>query len=255
MNSEIFGAYNEFLSGKRLEASRRFRNLTPNSVVDRIKYLRDRCAGQKVLHIGCLDHPEIILRKNQNETWLHSIVSEISEVCIGVDNNVTAYDIARTQLGVTNIRLVDLSKPLINKDIRSLREIQWDLILCAEVLEHVTNHHLFLQNLRSLSNRHTSLVITGPNAFRFQNFVNTLRGFESVNSDHKYWFTFYTLSRLLAAHGWEPHRILYYMGSNKQRVWVRTLRNLATRMSPAFGDGLIIEARCSDEPIAEEEYQ
>jgi 2-polyprenyl-3-methyl-5-hydroxy-6-metoxy-1,4-benzoquinol methylase len=252
MNGDIYEVYCEFLSGKKLDVARRFRNLSVNTIVDRIEYLRKRCVGKKVLHVGCLDHPNIILSKMSRKTWLHGIILEASEYCIGIDIDPTAYEIVSKELNVENIRLLDLAKPLKDKDFSCLRAVRWDIILCPEVLEHITNHQQFLQNLYRLSHCGTTLIITGPNAFHFANFINTLRGFEAVNSDHKYWFTFYTLSRMLATHGWEPRRLAYYHSSEERKLWQRILGRSARRLARAFSNGLIIEASYADKSPSEE---
>jgi hypothetical protein len=245
MRKDIYAVYEEFLSGKRLEVWRRFTDLSMPMIVDRIEYLQRRCEGKKVLHLGCLDHPEIIRERVGNGTWLHGILSNISEICLGIDINPAGYQLAQEELSVGNIQLLDLSKPLEAKDASDLCRVQWDLILCPEMLEHFTNHQQFLHNLRRISYCGTTLIITGPNAFQFGNFINALRGFETTNSDHKYWFTFYTLSRMLAANGWRPQELIYYNGP-KGRSWMDVLSGLATWISRVFCDGLIIEANPLD---------
>lgn len=241
MRNEIYQIYGDFLFGKKIDVSRRFQDPSTDIIVERTNYLRHISIGKKVLHIGCLDHPHIILEKVQSGTWLHGIISEVSELCVGVDVNSSGYNFVRTKLGVKNIQLLDLSKSLTDHELSNLRQVEWDLILCPEILEHVTNHQKLLQNLAAVAYQGTRLVITGPNAFRFVNFVNTLRGFEELNTDHSYWFSFYTLSHILAANGWQPRRLIYY-DQRKERLWLRVLSNLAVRISRAFSDGLIIEA-------------
>lgn len=252
MNRNIYEVYGDFLSGEKLDVGRRFHDLSMPPAVERTAYLRRRCVGKRVLHIGCLDHQEVILEKATNGTWLHSIISSTSELCLGIDVNFSACELVRRELGIENIQLLDLSKPMQNKELDYLRQVPWDLILCPETLEHITNHAQFLQNLRSLSSRNTTLVITGPNAFSVDNFINTLRGFEAINSDHKYWFTFYTLSRTLAANGWQARCLIYYEHP-RDRLWEHIIQRLATRISRAFSDGLIIEATSSAQSASDEE--
>jgi 2-polyprenyl-3-methyl-5-hydroxy-6-metoxy-1,4-benzoquinol methylase len=241
--SDIYEACGEYLSGRKLDVGRRFHDPSNPVIVERIAYLRQRCIGKKVLHVGCLDHPEIALEKANKGTWLHGIVSEVSASCVGIDIDLRGYELVRSKLSLDNIRLLDLTKPLAAEEVGRLRAVEWDLILCPEVLEHVTNHQTFLENLYRISRPGTTLVVTAPNAFRFENFVNTLRGYESINSDHKYWFTFYTLSSLLAAHGWRPCRLIYYDGPNaKKKLWRRFIADFAKRISRPFSDGIIIEA-------------
>jgi hypothetical protein len=249
MPQDIYQAYGEFLSGEKLDVSWRFRDPSLDTVVERTDYLRRICAGKKVLHIGCLDHPDTIYEKVRNGTWLHGIVSEASALCVGIDVNIEGYKFVRSELGAENVQLLDLSKSLAEDELANLRRIKWDLILCPEILEHITNHQQLLQNLAALANRGTTLVITGPNAFRFTNFANTLRRFEELNSDHSYWFSFYTLSHMLAANGWQPCRLIYY-DHRKEKLWLRILSQVAVRMSRAFSDGLIIEANLSNEGLS-----
>jgi hypothetical protein len=241
LQNDIYSAYGDFLSGSNLDVGRRFHDVSMPEIVDRIEYLTLRCGKKKILHVGCLDHPEIILERVKNQTWLHGIISAVAELCVGIDVESQGYDLVHRELGIQNIQLLDLSRPLGQNDLIPLRKTQWDLILCPEVLEHITNHQQFLQNLRSISCSGTTLVVTVPNAFKFGNFVNALRGFESINSDHKYWFTFYTLSRTLSANGWRPRQLIYYNGS-KGMHWMEILSRLATWSSRVFCDGLIIEA-------------
>jgi hypothetical protein len=240
--ADIYSVYGDFLSGEKLDVGRRFHDLSVPTIADRIEYLRRRCTGKKVLHIGCLDHPEIIVERVKNGTWLHGIISSVADLCVGLDVNHSGHDLVRRELGVENIQLLDLSRSVNENDLNPLRQTQWDLILCPEILEHITNHQQFLQNLRILSQSGTTLIVTVPNAFKFGNFVNGLRGFESINSDHKYWFTFYTLSRTLSASGWRPGRLIYYNDS-KGMHWLDILSRMATWCSRVFCDGLIIEAR------------
>jgi hypothetical protein len=240
-HTSIYEIYGDFLSGNKLDVGHRFHDLSVPIIVDRIEYLRQRCTGKKVLHIGCLDHHEIILERMKNGTWLHGIITSISDLCIGIDINARAYNLVSREFGMDNIRLLDLSRRLEDRYIDDIRKIHWDLIVCPEILEHITNHGQFLENLNQISHTGTMLIITGPNAFRFENFINALRHFESINSDHKYWFTYYTLSRMIADHGWKPDCLIYYQLS-KRKMWLRALCQLANWMSLAFCDGLIIEA-------------
>lgn len=241
MRNEIYQIYGEFLAGKKLDVSRRFQDPSIDIIVERTDYLRQISTSKKVLHIGCLDHPDIILEKVQSGTWLHGLISNVSELCVGIDVNNSGYNLVRGELGIDNIQLLDLAKPLTDDELANLRQVEWDLILCPEILEHITNHQKLLQNLAALACPDTRLIITGPNAFRFGNFVNTLRRFEELNTDHSYWFSFYTLSHILAVNGWQPCRLIYY-DQPKEKLWLRVLSELAVRMSRAFSDGLIIEA-------------
>jgi hypothetical protein len=93
--TDIYSVYGDFLSGQKLDVGRRFHDLSVPTIVDRIQYLRRRCTGKKVLHIGCLDHAEIISERVKNGTWLHGIISSVADLCVGLDVNDRAYDLVR----------------------------------------------------------------------------------------------------------------------------------------------------------------
>src|SRR2546425_215560 len=112
MMKDIYSVYGDFLSGKRLEVWWRFTDPSKPMIVDRIKYLQKRCVGKKVLHIGCLDHPEIIGQRVESGTWLHSILTNASELCLGIDINSVAYKLVHEELSISNVKLIDLCKPL-----------------------------------------------------------------------------------------------------------------------------------------------
>jgi len=143
MQSDIYSVYGDFLSGKKLDVGRRFHDLSRPKITDRLEYIRERCKATKVLHIGCLDHSEIILERVKDQTWLHGIISSVAESCVGIDIDSCGYDLVRRELGIENIRLLDLSSLLEESDLSELRKTQWDLIVCAEMLEHITNHQQF----------------------------------------------------------------------------------------------------------------
>ncbi len=45
------------------------------------------------------------------------------------------------------------------------------------------------------------IIVTVPNAFKFENFLNAMRDREAINSDHRYWFTVYTIAKVMTLSG------------------------------------------------------
>jgi hypothetical protein len=58
-----------------------------------------------------------------------------------------------------------------------------------------------------LAGQARELVTTTPNVFRIQNLINTLRAREYINSDHRYWFSPYTLAKVLSQAGYDDVEI------------------------------------------------
>lgn len=71
--------------------------------------------------------PEIIRERVKTGTCLHAILSSAAELCVGIDIDSKAYDLVCRELGIENVQLLDLSKPLEGEDLSCLSKIQWDL--------------------------------------------------------------------------------------------------------------------------------
>ena len=84
-----------------------------------------------------------------------------------------------------------------------LKSEQWQYIVLGEVLEHINNPVEFLTQLNSNFKGHVdSIIITVPNAFALKNIKNAFRNVEEINSDHRYYFTPYTLGKILTLSGY-----------------------------------------------------
>lgn len=53
------------------------------------------------------------------------------------------------------------------------------------------------------------IVITVPNAFSWTNIKMALKGRECINTDHRYWFSPYTISKIAYNAGLTPETIMY----------------------------------------------
>jgi len=79
---------------------------------------------------------------------------------------------------------------------------QWDYLILGEIIEHVDNPVLFLQRIMSVfKDRVNQIIITAPNVFNVstQNDISYCR--ENINTDHNYWFSPYTLNRIVYKSG------------------------------------------------------
>ena len=87
-----------------------------------------------------------------------------------------------------------------------------EIVVCGEVLEHLSNPGWFLQRLR----RHlpdVPLVITVPNAFSSAAQKWIAKGYENVNADHVAWYSPKTIAVLLERAGYVPADLAYYNGT------------------------------------------
>jgi len=183
---------------------------------DRIEILRALAAGKKVIHAGCVDHdPAILERKRRAGVWLHEILLHSAKRCYGVDTSAEGIAYLREVLGHRDVAHLDIrlgpSPPLSAE--------RWDLLLLPEILEHQDDPVAFLRDVRRTFGFNVrELVVTVPNGFYERNFRLARRGREHVNSDHRYWFTPYTLARVLTEAGFGVQELRACMRS---RSWQR----------------------------------
>jgi SAM-dependent methyltransferase len=117
------------------------------------------------------------------------------------DVSPVALERARGRLGPdTEIVELDPDAPL------SLEDSQFDLVLCAETLEHVRDVQLFLSEVRRVLRPGGSLAITTPAHGRLTALRLLVRGFDNgfdPLSPHLRFFTKRSLTRLLGELGFD----------------------------------------------------
>lgn len=168
-------------------------------LLSRLDLLRHLVAGKKIVHVGCVDHDiATIDKKLRANQWLHRILVDASARCLGIDINVAGIDYIRDQLGIADVEATDI---IANRCAAILGD-SWDYLLLAELVEHIDNPVQFLAHMRTnYRDRVGSLLVTVPNAFALRNHKHACHGRERINTDHRYWFTPYTISKVLTAAG------------------------------------------------------
>ncbi len=167
----------------------------------RIDYLKELAKDKIILHIGFADHKEIIRRKIEQKTWLHGILLEFSKECWGIDINEEAVNFVKKDLEIKNVFCLDIEKDelpdaFLNKE--------FDYVLLGEVIEHIGNPVLFLSSIRNkFLGKAKQIVLTTPNAFRIVNLHYARQNVEIINSDHRFYFTPYTICKVLTDAGYE----------------------------------------------------
>ncbi|MEX2489686.1 MAG: methyltransferase domain-containing protein [Pseudomonadales bacterium] len=153
--------------------------------------------GKQVIHIGCVGHG--------NVGTLHGHLVESAARCFGVDVDEAGIHHMRNKWGYEDVAAVDLSEETHSE----LMEQQWDYVLLPEVLEHIGNPVRFLEKIRdSIGDRVGQFVITVPNAFSLEKILLAHRGIESINTDHRFWFTPYTLAKVAQDAGLVPIKFI-----------------------------------------------
>lgn len=175
---------------------------------DRQDTLEDLYRGKRVLHLGCTDHLGLIDDRIAAGRHLHARLSKTTADCIGIDIDDESIEYLRARHSIDNIIKLDILADELPEQISSK---QWDYIVLGEILEHVDNPVEFLSQLKDrFASCCDSIMITVPNAFGLaatKQYRNNR--IEMINSDHRYWFSPFTLLKVMRRAGFSPDSLIY----------------------------------------------
>lgn len=236
------GADSAFLAGREFSNGRTFRG-TRVEESNRIDLLVAQSRGRTVLHVGFADHSPLIDEKRRNRKWLHDRVSEVADRAVGVDIDSAVVEMLRSR-GVQDIYALDVTQEVSEP---AIRDTAFDIVILGEVLEHVGNPVAFLQGLRvNYGQPGQRLLVTVPNALNLRSVMDIARTQECVNTDHRFWFTPYTLARVLTEAGYTVDRVETCLGSEvPNTVKGRAYRALVGRFG-LLQDHLVAFARVAE---------
>lgn len=206
-----------YLTGRTFSNSGKFR-VGRAPFIDRTTLITEVARGKRVMHLGCADHLALIQQKRADGSYLHDRIAEVAEHLVGVDTNAAALAEMRAA-GIDDLYLPEDLPP----------SLQFDLVVAPDVIEHVGNVEDFLKYAGSFG---CPVLITTPNALGMDN--RTRVRSELVNTDHRYWFSPYTLARSIVAAGFTIDEF-YYTGGFAKR---KPLRSLVGMVSPIWRNGL-----------------
>jgi hypothetical protein len=170
-----------------------------------------------VIHIGCSDHVQIINDKIKNNIWLHKLISENSKRCIGIDIDRESIEFIKKELGYQNVFYGNI----LTDEFKNITESKWDYAVFGEIVEHLDDPVHFLKVFKTKYGENVNrFIITVPTVYNKRQFTNMINYREVINSDHRFWFTPYTISKVLVSAGYNPDKIIY---SNLQSLNIRDL--------------------------------
>lgn len=214
----------------------------PEKRIDnRLDYIIGYAAGKKVIHVGCVDHIPLIEKKIKDNLWLHKRIDEVAQKQIGIDINREGIALVKEKFGYQNVYYEDIAG---NEAPGSfIQKEKWDVMILGEILEHVDNPVHFLKQLKAkYAPFATEILVSVPNAFAWENFWLALRQKECINTDHRAWFSVYTLSKALTLagfHNFFHHFVTFEPGDYKTSFFLR----LMLKKYPALRSTIMTGAR------------
>lgn len=210
-------------------------------LVQRVEFIKDKCAGKKVLHLGCTNHP-YTEDAMAADALLHLELAKTASQLYGFDYDQSGLDI------LINANVKDLYQA----DLECLEDVPlnetFDVIIGGEMIEHLSNPGKFLQGIKRFMNEETQLVITTINAYCAMRFlIYGLRGKggmnEPVHPDHVAYYSYRTLNLILEREGLRLKDFCFYDIGNEHRPFNRWFYNafndVCVRFFPQLSDGII----------------
>jgi len=197
----------------------------------RIDLITKLSVNKKIIHIGCVDHIPLIKEKLSNNTWLHSLITEVADKVIGVDISQEGINYIKNEIGVANVVCADIT----TDSIPELEGEQWDYMILGEIIEHVDNPIQFLNSiLKKYKGIVNKIYITAPNIMvrnRFEHMINTSS--ELINTDHRFWFTPFTLAKVMTLAGFNNIKLDFAdrVTLNKAELVSRKLKTMSNQKS------------------------
>ena len=210
-------------------------------LVQRVDFIKEVCAGRKILHLGCTNWPYTQVAID-NDMLLHFELESIASELYGFDFDQEGINLL-SAAGVDNLYQADLES-LGDVDLSDT----FDVIVAGEIIEHLNNPGLFLSGIKRFMNEETRLVITTINAYgAARGFIYALRGKSGINEpvhpDHVAYYSYRTLKLLIERAGLNLNEFMYYDIGNEHRPFnhrvVNLVNDICVRFIPQFADGVI----------------
>lgn len=183
---------------------------------DRIEALADFARGRRILHVGCTGHRP---GAGDHRTPLdrHERIAAGAAEAVGLD--LDRAGVEELQRRGYNALVADACTADLGRT--------FEVIIAGEIIEHVSNGGLFLDNLRRHLDPDGLLVISTCNPFYTKQVWKILRyGRPAVHGQHAAWYDPITLMELAGRCRLAPRQLIWVREGRRldPRLWARRLR-------------------------------
>lgn len=207
-------------------------------VKNRFSVIEPQISGKTVLDIGCVDARPGGIKKYES-TGLHRFLNQHASKLVGVDID---------QDGIKQMKKDGYNVIEANAEDMNLGR-RFDCIVAGEIIEHLSNQGLFLENIKHHLGKNGVLIITTPNAFSILSFWRILRKNKiKVHAEHTCWYDPITIEQLLGRYSFEIEQIFF---ANKSKWYLKKnfyklkyqIPKLISNIRPYFSGVVIVIAR------------
>ena len=178
------------------------KKLPKTTRVFRKEFIINKIKNLKVMHIGCtgglLDEDSIKQYKKNfiKEDDTHYQFTKYAKEISGLDISQNKIEFYKNNNMPGKYYLSDIT----SKDF--LHEDTYDVVIFANIIEHLDNVAQSLQNIKKMLNQNGQLIITTNNAFDIKGFLKMFMNYESVHKEHTAYYSYSTLKRVLEMNGY-----------------------------------------------------
>ena len=159
--------------------------------------------------------------------------------CLGIDIDQEAIEYLKNELGYKDVLKADIIK---DDPIKQISAQKWDYLIIGELLEHLDDPINFLKNIKNKYSLYINcLIVSAPNALRIENYHNSKKHLELINSDHRFWFTPYTLAKIMNQADFQVDSFQFCQGYKMGAGLI--LKRRLLKKYPAFRDTIVMTAK------------
>jgi hypothetical protein len=204
-------------------------------VIDRRRWLVERCRGRRIVHIGCA-------AGEGDGQRLHDRLAAVAATIVGVDIDMAGLERMPVAVG-GDLVAADVGRP---EQLRRVVEVAKpggvDLIIAGEVIEHVPDAASFVSGLLELSRElDATVLLTTINTTGIGHMLDAVRRRERVHPEHHAYYSLTTLRTALMSAGLQHEPLLRYYVNPSPLAFKRWAKIGLTKLSPAIADGIIAE--------------
>lgn len=129
-------------------------------------------------------------------------------------------------------------------------DIKFDAVFAGDLIEHLTNPGLFLDNVKNHLNKDGRLIITTPNTFNLFLMAGKIMRFEPpINPDHTFYFNTRTLGILLDKCGFDVEQfgfmytLDYDLKESFKKKFLNIIYKVLSFFTPKFYETVVVVAK------------
>jgi SAM-dependent methyltransferase len=210
----------------------------PRLVQDRWNVIKDYVRGKAVLDIACVGDPEHAKNPSKGgDLWLHGLIKQEAKSILGVD--LEAESIKYMKRHGFDVVCADVEDPKFNLNKK------YDVIHAGEIIEHLSNQGIFIENMKRHLKSNGILILSTPNAHDIAYHVNRLlrriKDDDKIFKYHLMWHSYGTLKHFLEMHGFEI--INYWYINSICKTQRRKFLNIITYLFNDFAECILVAAK------------